>query len=100
MKEKVVCIFYIFGSIFSPVKYRLDYFPNIFPEKNDHSDKCAEVHCDLKKTPGSLNFSSFWKITRCPELLTGRNSVSPCIMPRIIAFIAVIERTLLEGQYL
>ena len=34
---------------------------------------------------GSLNPSNVWKITRCPELLTGKNSVSPCIMPRIIA---------------
>ena len=27
----------------------------------------------------------FWKITRWPELLTGRNSVSPCIIPSMIA---------------
>ena len=37
------------------------------------------------KSSGSLNPSRFWHNTRWPELLTGKNSVKPWIMPRNIA---------------
>ena len=34
--------------------------------------------------PGDFTFSRYWPKTRCPELLTGKNSVKPCKMPNIM----------------
>jgi hypothetical protein len=30
-----------------------------------------------KPTPGKYNFKKYFTITKCPELLTGKNSVNP-----------------------
>ncbi|MBA7577104.1 hypothetical protein ES708_18950 [subsurface metagenome] len=34
--------------------------------------------------PGKFNFKKYFAITKCPELLTGKNSVNPCINPNNI----------------
>ena len=41
-------------------------------------------------TPAPSNPKRRWKMTRCPELLTGKNSVSPCTTPSRIALIKLI----------
>jgi hypothetical protein len=33
---------------------------------------------------GSVRPKSVWNNTKCPELLTGKNSVNPCTIPKII----------------
>jgi len=43
------------------------------------------MQCHIRSSWGSAKPSRFWNITRCPELLLGRNSVRPWIKPRIAA---------------
>jgi len=44
-----------------------------------------------KNRSGSFRPNRFFIITRCPELLMGKNSVIPCKIPKIIASMGVIR---------
>jgi hypothetical protein len=41
-------------------------------------------------TPALSNPKRRWQMTRCPELLTGKNSVNPCTTPSIMVLIKLI----------
>jgi len=59
-------------------------FQEIVAKDQDNRNERASVDCHVKK---KLRFPYAeevlgWARTRCPELLTGRNSVRPCNTPR------------------
>ncbi len=64
--------------------------------KTMHTDiKVPKWTNTSKKSPCSWKLSNSEPSTKCPELETGKNSVSPCTAPNIIALIISNSITLL-----